>query len=115
MSKITHLKKPPFYATIYGTPTHDQDAGLYSEALSTILSLATMQSGFLSLEEDHDAQGCPIQIAYWDSFAALNAWIEKANDLVPYKIGLESCLGSCGCLWQWLDRDVTRTQKIASR
>jgi len=113
MSRIIHYKKPPFYATIYTTPTHNQDAGLYSEALSTILSLATMQSGFISLEEKHDAQGGPVKIAYWDTFAAMNAWLEKASDLVPYKIGLGSCLGSCGCLWQWLNTDDSWTQNVA--
>ena len=113
MSKITRLKKPPFYATIYATPIYDQDAGLYSEALSTILSLATIQSGFLGLEEEHDAQDRPVKIAYWDSFTAMNAWLEKASKLVPYKIGLEPCLGSCGCLWQWLDEDVSRSQNVA--
>ena len=113
MSKLTRFKKPPFYTTIYATPIYDQDAGLYSEALSTILSLATIQSGFLGLEEEHDAQGRPVKIAYWESFTAMNAWLEKASDLVPYKIGLEPCLGSCGCLWQWLDEDVSRSQNVA--
>ncbi len=117
MSRLVETRRPPFYATVYATPTPEMDAGLYGEALATVVSVAILQNGFIGFEDERDADGCPVKVAYWETYGAMTAWLDKARELVPHKIGLDACLGPCGCLWPWLDEQpaVIRNahQKVA--
>jgi len=113
MNKLKQYESPPFYATIYATPTADLDRGLYGEAFSTIISLAAMHTGFLGFEDETDSHGCPVKVAYWETYNAMNTWLEKARELVPHKIDLDNCLGPCGCLWQWLEQGSAEHRNVA--
>lgn len=80
------------------------DAGLYSEAISTLVSSATLRSSFLGFTSDVDSYEAPITVVYWTTHNAMTDWLKNTKDLLPYRIRLDSCLGPSGCLWPWLNR-----------
>jgi len=104
MKPFNNLKSPPFYAILYATAREGTDAGLYSEAISTLVSSATMRSAFLGFSSDVDADGNPVKVSYWESHKAMQDWLRATQDLLPFRIKLEHCLGPSGCLWPWQNR-----------
>jgi len=111
-------RRPPFYAILFLEAGEGMDAGLYSEAVSTMASEAMMKPGFLGFSADEDADGRPVRVTYWETLADLKAWTTGVRDLLPYRIKTEDCLGpTTGCLWPWLDETVTedidRNRRVA--
>lgn len=104
MKPFNNLKSPPFYAILFATAREGVDAGLYSEAIATLVSAATMRSGFLGFSSDVDANGNPVKISYWETHKALQDWLAATQDLLPFRIKLDDCLGPSGCLWPWQNR-----------
>ena len=104
MKPFNNLVSPPFYTIFYASARDGVDAGLYSQAIATLVSAATMRGSFLGFTSDEDGEGNAIKIAYWTTYQANRDWIKATKDLLPYRIQLENCLGPSGCLWPWLNR-----------
>ena len=104
MKPFNNLVSPPFYAILYPTAREGLDAGLYSEAVSTLASAATLRSSFLGFTTDRDSYDAPIMVAYWTTHDAMWDWLNATKDLLPYRVKLDDCLGPSGCLWPWLNR-----------
>ncbi len=117
MKPFDDLVSPPFYAILYATAEEGQDAGLYSEAISTLVAAATLRSSFLGFTSDNESYERPIKVAYWTTHDAMWDWLNSTKDLLPYRIQLDDCLGPHGCLWPWLNRldvrDVDRDVRAA--
>ncbi len=114
MKPFNNLVSPPFYMILYATAHEGLDAGLYSEAISTLVSAATLKSSFLGFTSDFDSYERPIRVAYWATHDAMWDWLETTRDLLPHRIQLDDCLGPYGCLWPWLNRldETDVVQKI---
>jgi len=104
MKPFNNLITPPFYTILYMSARKGMDAGLYSEALSTLASAASLRSSFLGFVSDTDSYEEPILVTYWTTHKSMGDWLNATRDLLPYRIKLEDCLGPSGCLWPWLNR-----------
>jgi len=104
MKPFNNQVSPPFYAILYANAEEGVDAGLYSEAISTLVSAATLRSAFLGFTSDSDSYERPIKVAYWTTHEAMCEWLEGSKDLLPHRIKMSDCLGPHGCLWPWLNR-----------
>jgi len=105
MSTFADLDKPPFYTAIYLDPAPGVNRGLHTDAISTMLSLAMILTGFLGLRDDDAAEGRRVRIVFWKDYQTMKAWEKTAADLLPHRISLDDCIVSEGCLWRWLDDD----------
>ena len=103
MNTLADLEKPPFFTALYLTADEGADQGLYSEAISVMLSLAMMLTGFVGFRDDHAAKNRRVRIVFWRDYQAMKSWEKTALDLIPHRIQIEDCIASEGCLWQWLD------------
>lgn len=103
MNTLANLDKPPFFTALYLNADDGVDEGLHSEAVSTMLSLAMMLTGFVGFRDDAAAENRRVRIVFWKDYATMKAWEKTARDLVPHRIRVEDCIASEGCLWQWLD------------
>ena len=103
MNTLADLEKPPFFTALYLTPAEGVDEGLHSEAISVLLSLAMMLSGFVGFRDDQGIKSRCIRIVFWKNYQAMKSWEKTARDLLPHRIQFEDCIASEGCLWQWLD------------
>ena len=56
MNTLVDLEKPPFFTALYLTPENGADEGLHSEAISVMLSLSMILSGFLGFRDDQAAE-----------------------------------------------------------
>ena len=103
MNTLANLEKPPFYTTIYMSPNDGADEGLYSEAISTMLSLAMVLTGFLGCRDDRLDDGRIVRIVFWKNYQTMKAWERTASELIPHRVRFQDCIASEGCLWRWLD------------
>ena len=103
MNTLANLEKPPFFTALYLTPEKGSNEGLYSEAVSVMLSLATVLSGFIGFRDDRGLKNREVRIVLWKDYPTMIAWDKTARDLAPYQINIEDCIASRGCLWQWLE------------
>ena len=106
MNTLANLEKPPFYTALYLTAPEGADEGLHSEAISTILSLAMMLTGFIGFREDNAAENRHVRIVFWRDYYTMKAWERTARDLLPHRVQFQDCIASEGCMWQWLDNGV---------
>lgn len=104
MKPFNNLVSPPFFAILYTSVENGGNAGLHSEAISTLISAATLRASFLGFTSDVDADNNSVKIAYWTTHQAMWDWIDATRDLLPYRIEIDNCLGLTGCLWPWLNR-----------
>jgi len=105
MSTFADLDKPPFYTAVYMDAAAGADEGLHSEAVSTMLSLAMMLTGFVGFRDDMAAGKRRVRIVFWKNYQTMKAWEKTAADLLPHRVSLADCVASEGCLWRWLDDD----------
>ena len=105
MNTLADLEKPPFYTALYLSAPEGSDEGLHSEAISTMLSLAMMLTGFVGFRDDEAAENRRVRIVFWKDYHTMTAWEKTASDLLPHRVQLKDCLASKGCMWQWLDND----------
>ena len=103
MNTLADLKRPPFFTALYLTAEEDADGGLHSEAVSTMLSLAMILSGFIGFRDDHASKNRRVRIVFWKNYQAMKAWEQTARQLMPHRVRFEDCIANEGCLWQWLD------------
>ena len=103
MNTLANLKKPPFYTALYMTTNDGADEGLYSEAISTMLSLAMILTGFVGCRDDRSEDNRIVRILFWKNYQTMKAWERTATDLIPHRVRVQDCIASEGCLWQWLD------------
>ena len=103
MNTLVDLKQPPFFTALYLTAENGANEGLHSEAISVMLSLAMVLSGFLGFRDDKAAGDRRVRIVFWKNYKAMKAWEKTGRDLLPHYVQLEHCIASEGCLWRWLD------------
>ena len=83
MFPFADLDKPPFFTAIYLTPEEGGNHGLHSEAVSTLVSGATLVPGFVGFTNDVAVAKRPIKVLYWRTFRAMQAWQRTVKDLLP--------------------------------
>tara|TARA_B100002051_G_scaffold176897_1_gene167321 strand:- start:1090 stop:1443 length:354 start_codon:yes stop_codon:yes gene_type:complete len=103
MNTLADLEKPPFYTALYLSAPQGSDEGLHSEAISIMLSLAMMLTGFVGFRDDDAAENRRVRIVFWKDYHTMKAWEKTARGLLPHRVQLKDCLASKGCMWQWLD------------
>ena len=103
MSPFANLDKPPFFTAIYLTPEEGSNLGLYSEAVSTLVSGATLVPGFVGFTDDMAEANRPVKVLYWRTFRAMQTWQQTVQDLLPNSVDLENCIASEGCHWKWFE------------
>ena len=103
MNTLVDLEKPPFFTALYLTPENGADEGLHSEAISVMLSLSMILSGFLGFRDDQAAENRRVRIVFWKNYQSMKSWEKMARELLPHRARLEECVASEGCLWHWLD------------
>ena len=106
MNTLADLEKPPFYTALYLSAPEGTDEGLHSEAISTMLSLAMILTGFVGFRDDDTAENRRVRIVFWKDYNTMKAWKKTARDMLPYRVKFKDCLASEGCMWQWLDGGV---------
>jgi len=96
----------PFFATMWEQAPARIDAGLYSEGMSTLISLAHIDPDFLGYTIELNDDGLGIYTCHWKTYDALFVWLEKGKSLLPARLSLDECLIRTGCLWPWLQQNV---------
>ena len=83
----------------YKTPSTLED--LLGGVLEGI-ALAAAEPGYLGFEAEYAAENRTVAVCYWDSYQALSAWLEKAEQWTPGEPSLDKLICTTGCLWPWL-------------
>ena len=65
---------PPYFAVIFTSMRTDGDDEAYGEAADRMVSLASVQPGFLGVDSVRGADGLGITVSYWQSEAAIREW-----------------------------------------
>lgn len=81
--------QPPYYAVIFTSQRHGDDAG-YGAMAERMAALAARQPGFLGLESARDASGLGITVSYWESEAAITDWKHNVEHGEARRRGRES-------------------------
>lgn len=102
MSILTRTQRPPFYAVVYTTAPAAGGGPGFAETASMLVALAANEPGYLGFQTEQAAEGRTVAVCYWDAYAPLAAWQEKAAAWVPERFGLEAFVVATGCLWPWL-------------
>ena len=68
MNTLANLEKPPFYTALYLSAPEGIDEGLHSEAISTMLSLAMILTGFIGFRDDDAAENRRVRIVLWKDY-----------------------------------------------
>ena len=114
MPTLADLEKPPFFTAIYLYGNEAADAGLYSEAVSTLVSTAMLLSGFVGFSDDIASDSRPVKLVHWRTFHAMRAWRRTARDLLPHRVNIADCIASEGCHWRWFE-DIKTTGTFGIR
>jgi hypothetical protein len=115
MSVLSEIRKPPFYAVVYTTSPKEYQGGDFAGAASMLVALAAMQPGYLGFQTEQAAEGRTVAVCYWDAYAALADWQQKARDWVPAAFDLEAFVAATGCLWPWLCDERQANMEFAAR
>ena len=99
MSDIAQTPQPPYYAVIFTSERTEGDNG-YAEMAEEMVKLASVQSGFLGMENARDEMG--ITISYWESLEAIQKWKQNERHLIAQKQGQS----------EWYRRYKTRICKV---
>ncbi len=115
MSLLADIRKPPFYAVVYMTPPKEYQGGDFGGTASLLVALAAMQPGYLGFQTEQATEGRSVAVCYWDGFAALADWRQKAKAWVPAAAGLDAFVVATGCLWPWLEDRRRAGMETAAR
>ena len=115
MSILHETQSPPFYAVLFTSPPKDYDGTSFTETASMLVALAATLPGYLGFETEHAAEGRTVAVCYWDTFASLSHWQEKAEEWTPGEPGLDILLCTTGCLWPWLADEHQSNLETAAR
>ena len=115
MSPFADLDKPPFFTAIYLTPDEGSNIGLYFEAVSTLVSGATLVPGFIGFTDDVAEADRPVKVFYWRTFHAMQVWQRTVQDLLPYNVDIESCIASEGFHWKWFELKQVYKEHLIKR
>ena len=112
------FEKPPFYASLHLEPSKNLDRGQYSDAISTMISIAKLNPGFIGFSNNQGASSDSIIVIYFSTYEALKEWLNEARDLIPYTLKINDIIEGTGCLWKWLEssrpsRQHTNILKVA--
>ena len=106
MDNIDQNLPHPFFATLWEQAPEGVDAGIYSDGLSTLISMAQMDTDFLGYTIDLNEHGVGVYTCHWKTYEAMNLWLKNGQELLPARLSLQDCLIQTGCLWPWLQQSV---------
>ncbi|MFQ5439111.1 MAG: antibiotic biosynthesis monooxygenase family protein [Paracoccaceae bacterium] len=86
MPRFASLYELPYYAAIFTSLRHGDDAG-YSETALNLEKRAATLPGFLGIESARDETGFGISVSYWTDEAALKSWKSDAEHMLAQKLG----------------------------
>jgi len=115
MSILRETQSPPFFAVIHTSPPKDFGGTSFAETASMLVALAATMPGYLGFETDIAAGNRTVCVCYWDTFASLSHWQEKAKEWTPGEPSLELLLCTTGCLWPWLVEEHQANLETAAR
>lgn len=115
MSIHHETQSPPFFTVIYTSPPKDFDGARFAETASMLVALAATMPGYLGFENDTAAEKRSVCVCYWDTFASLSDWLEKAKEWTPGEPSLEILLCTTGCLWPWLVEEHQANLEMQTR
>jgi len=115
MRILGKTEKPPFYAVIYTSPPKGYDGTNFGETGSMLVALAATEPGYLGFEAQSAAEGRTVAVCYWDSYAALTLWMERADEWTPSEPSLDKLVCTTGCMWPWLLESRQITLEAATR
>ena len=115
MTILHETEKPFFYAVIYTSAPKDYIGTGFKKNASMLVALAAAEPGYLGFDAQHAAEDRTVAIRYWDSYASLSRWTEKAEDWTPADPGLDILLCTTGCLWPWLLEERQVNLETAAR
>jgi len=75
-------------AVIFSSMRTPGDQG-YEAMAERMVELARRQPGFLGVESARGADGFGLNVSYWASEAAIEAWREQADHLLAQRMGSE--------------------------
>ena len=75
---FANTPKPPYFAVIFSSQRHAQEAG-YSETADRMVELAAEQNGYLGIESVRGSDGFGITVSYWQSEEHILAWKRNAE------------------------------------
>ncbi|MFT3783972.1 MAG: antibiotic biosynthesis monooxygenase [Nibricoccus sp.] len=80
MSEATslNLPQPPYYAVIFTSKRTPGDNG-YGDTAQRMVTLASLQPGFLGVESVRGNDGAGVTISYWRDLEAINGWKNHAE------------------------------------
>jgi heme-degrading monooxygenase HmoA len=78
----------PYTAVIFTAQRTNNDDG-YESMAEAMLSLASQQPGFISIESVEDLEGNEITVSYWRAESDARAWKQVAEHLEAQRRGRE--------------------------
>jgi hypothetical protein len=115
MSILQETEKPFFYAVVYTSAPRNCDGPSFRKTASMLVAMAATEPGYLGFETQYAAEGRTVAVCYWDSYASLARWTEKAEGWTPGDPGLDALLCTTGCLWPWLLEERQVNLETAAR
>ncbi|EON78683.1 hypothetical protein ADIS_0857 [Lunatimonas lonarensis] len=94
-----HQPTPPYYAVIFTSVKHPDDAG-YSEMAQLMEEMVSSQPGYLGHESARDGIG--ITVSYWESLEAIAAWRQQSQHRIAQSMGKTS----------WYERYTVRICRV---
>jgi heme-degrading monooxygenase HmoA len=86
---LARTPQPPYYAVIFTSLRTAEDEAGYGVTAEEMVTLASLQPGFLGLETARDAGGLGITVSYWASLEAISAWKAEADHATAQRLGRE--------------------------
>ncbi|MCO7125424.1 antibiotic biosynthesis monooxygenase [Sporolactobacillus shoreicorticis] len=93
---------PPYYAVIFTSKRTEIEEKEYGITADQMVTLASKQQGFLSVESARDEQGIGITVSYWSSLDAIKQWKRNAEHQMAQKKGKGD----------WYESFITRISKV---
>ena len=93
--------KPPYYAVIFSSQRHKEDAG-YGVTADRMVELAAQQPGYLGIETVRGNEGFGITVSYWQSEADILNWKRNAEHSLARERGRD----------EWYEHFELRVAKV---
>jgi heme-degrading monooxygenase HmoA len=81
--------KSPYYAVIFTSLRTAADSPGYEKMAHRMVELASMQPGFLGVENARGDDGVGITVSYWASLEAIGSWREHFEHRMAQELGRE--------------------------
>ena len=88
---IANTPKPPYYAVVFTSLRTDGDKD-YNDMATTMVELASVQSGFLGIESAREEVG--ITVSYWADIDSIKRWKSNLEHREAQRLGHEKWYSS---------------------